>query len=87
MSDMPRLNQETPIDLEELRESVRQMSDRELMRFGRAALSACKPHRGRPPRELFVQLEEARAEWKRRKTAKSSGAGNRHLVVRMPDDL
>jgi hypothetical protein len=44
------------------------MSDRELLRFGRAAREVCKPLRGKPPREVFViQLEEARAEFKRRK--------------------
>jgi hypothetical protein len=66
MSDMSHLSQETPIDLEQLRERLRKMSDSELRRFGRAALDVCEPHR-----EVFViQLEEARAEWKRRKQKK-----------------
>lgn len=72
MSDMYHLSKQTPIDLEELRERLRKMSDRELMRFGRAAVSACKPLRGKPPQEVFViQLEEARAELKRRNTEKT----------------
>jgi len=70
-SDMSQLSQETPIDQKQLRERLRKMSDSELRRFGRAALDVCKPHRGVPTREVFViQLEEARAEWKSRKTAK-----------------
>ena len=65
MTDLSHLSQETPINLEELRERLRKMSDSELRRFGRAALDVCKPHRGVPPREVFVtQSEEARAEWK-----------------------
>ena len=71
MSDMSHLSKETPIDLDELRERLRKMSDRELLRFGRAALDACKPHRGNPPRELSVQVEEARAEYRRRKDTKN----------------
>ena len=70
---MSHLSQETPIALEQLREHLRKMSDSELRRFGRAALDVCEPHRGVPPREVFViQLEEARAEYRRRKAAKDS---------------
>jgi hypothetical protein len=45
------------------------MSDAELLRYGRAAASLCRPEGnfGRPPRQVFVdQLNEARAEWRRR---------------------
>ena len=45
------------------------MSDGDLLRYGRAAASLCRPERqfGHPPRQVFVdQLEEARAEWRRR---------------------
>jgi len=45
------------------------MSDAELLRFGRAAASLCKPdgNFGQPPRTVFVeQLDEARREWRRR---------------------
>jgi len=57
------------IDLEQLRTRLRKMSDTELIRFGKAARFMCRPGRkGESPRECFViQLEEARAEWRRRK--------------------
>jgi hypothetical protein len=57
------------IDLESLRARLRKMSDSALLRFGRAARSMCDPktNLGHPPRQVFViQLNEARAEWKRR---------------------
>jgi len=57
------------IDLESLRARLRKMSDSELLRFGRAARSMCDPktNLGQPPRQVFViQMNEARAEWKRR---------------------
>jgi len=51
-------------DDQQLRERLRKMSDTELMRFGKAARSLCR-HRDCP--ETFKrQLEEARAEWRRR---------------------
>jgi hypothetical protein len=58
------------IDVEELQARVRKMSDAELRRFGKAAAAMCSPQAnlGKSPRKAFVvQLEEARAEWKRRK--------------------
>ncbi len=61
------------IDLEDLRARLRKMSDEELLRWGRAARSMSKGDFGKPPRQIFViQLEEARAEWKRRQTAKAT---------------
>lgn len=59
----------TPIDLDKLRERLRKMSNEELRKFGKAAAYMCAPHAnmGKPPNQDFVtQLEEARAEWKRR---------------------
>jgi hypothetical protein len=56
-------------DIEKLRERLRKMSDAQLLEFGRAARQLCSPEAnfGKPPREVFViQLEEARAEWRRR---------------------
>jgi hypothetical protein len=54
------------INLEELRARLRKMTDAELIRFGRAARFLCRPGK-EPPREAFVvQLEEARAEYRRR---------------------
>jgi hypothetical protein len=45
------------------------MSDRALLEFGRAAAYMCTPYAnlGQPPRKPFLlQLEAARAEWRRR---------------------
>jgi hypothetical protein len=62
------------IDLDELRARLRKMSDADLLAFGKAARNMCSPaaNLGKPPRHVFVvQLQEARAEWRRRK----DGAG------------
>ena len=56
-------------DVEALRERLQKMTDDQLVKFGKAAAYMCSPkvNRGRPPREEFViQLQEARAEWRRR---------------------
>jgi hypothetical protein len=60
---------QTDINLEHLCARLRKMTDAELIRFGKAGRFMCRPGRnGEPPRECFViQLEEARAEWRRRK--------------------
>jgi len=58
-----------PFQLEDVRTRLRKMSDEELLRFGRAAASLCRPEGnfGHPPRAVFVeQLQEARVEWRRR---------------------
>jgi hypothetical protein len=58
-----------PFQLDEVRTRLRKMSDADLLRFGRAAASLCKPDGsfGQPPRKVFVeQLDEARREWRRR---------------------
>jgi len=57
-------------DVESLRADLRKMPDAQLLKFGRAARYMCSPkaNMGKPPLEAFVpQLEEARAEWRRRK--------------------
>jgi hypothetical protein len=57
-------------DLKSLRARLRNMSDAELLQFGRAARYMCSPkaNMGKAPLDAFVvQLNEARAEWKRRK--------------------
>jgi hypothetical protein len=57
------------IDLDELRTRLRTMNDAQLLRFGKAAKYMCSPQAnlGKPPRRSFVvQLEEAKAEWRRR---------------------
>jgi uncharacterized protein HemY len=51
--------------LRNLREKLRKMSDEELIRFG-------KEVRRLPENPFQRQLEEARAEWKRREVAASS---------------
>jgi len=71
MSNLSGIAIQTDIDLEQLRARLRKMTDTELRRFGKAAKFMCSPgaNLGKPPRECFViQLEEARAEWRRRKS-------------------
>ena len=55
--------------LDALRSRLRKMDDDALVRFGKAAAYMCSPESNgsQPPRREFViQLEEARAEWRRR---------------------
>ena len=51
-------------ELEQLRARLRKMSDTELIAFGKAAISLCRDPRC--PDTFKQQLEEARAEWRRR---------------------
>jgi hypothetical protein len=58
------------LDVEALRTRLRKMSDEELRKFGTAARYMVSPtaNMGKPPLPAFVlQLEEARAEWRRRR--------------------
>jgi hypothetical protein len=67
---MHRFAIDAPVEVDELRERLRKMSDEDLRWFGRAAEFMCSPGANgcMPPRECFViQLEEAKAEWRRRK--------------------
>ena len=69
VNDLLHLSGDTTVNRNELLARLRKMTDNELRRFGRAARNMCPPeaNRGYMPREEFViQLEEARAEWKRR---------------------
>ena len=55
--------------VEEIREHIQKLSDKDLLSYGRAALYMTTPEatQGKPPRKVFqVQLEGCRAEWKRR---------------------
>jgi hypothetical protein len=64
------------IDVNEVRERLRKMTDRQLVEFGKAASLMCSPavNFGKPPREAFlIQLREARAEWRRRHPKTSGG--------------
>jgi len=55
---------ESSDELEELRKRLRKMPDDELVRFGKAARFLC---RNRDCPDTFKrQLEEAKAEWRRR---------------------
>jgi len=56
-------------DIDALRARLRKMSDEELREFGKAARYMVSPtaNMGKPPLPTFVlQLNEARAEWRRR---------------------
>jgi hypothetical protein len=58
-----------PLQLDEVRAGLRQMSDADLLRFGKDAASLCllENQSGHPPRPVFVvQLEEARGKSRRR---------------------
>jgi hypothetical protein len=68
---MTQGNQTTPFNVGELRERLRKMSDAELRTFGQAAqhMVSRKTNPSQSPPEVFViQLDEARKEWKRRKS-------------------
>jgi len=57
------------LDVDALRARLRKMSDEELREFGKAARYMVSPtaNMGKPPLPTFVlQLNEARAEWRRR---------------------
>ena len=59
--------QSIPEDIEQIRERIRKMTDRELREYGRAAASMADPRKNRNPNPSFqIQLDEARAEWRRR---------------------
>src|ERR1039457_1690143 len=56
--------------IEQVRERLRKMTDEQLLSFGKSAASVCKvvPFvNDPPPRAFVIQLEEARAEWRRRR--------------------
>jgi hypothetical protein len=52
--------------LQKLRERLRQMSDDELIKFGTMVRGLSEPRVSVTPDPWKAQLEEARAEWKRR---------------------
>jgi hypothetical protein len=60
--------QQAPDSLDAIRERLRKMSDLELRQYGRAArdLSDPKKNYGPPNSSFKIQLDEARAEWRRR---------------------
>jgi hypothetical protein len=60
--------QSIPEDIEQIRERLREMSDLELRKYGRAARNMADPRKnfGAPNPAFQIQLNEARAEWRRR---------------------
>jgi hypothetical protein len=57
-----------PENIKQIRERLRKMSDLELRQYGRAAKDLANPKKNfGPPNPAFqLQLDEARAEWRRR---------------------
>jgi hypothetical protein len=56
-------------NVQEIREYILELSDKDLLRYGQAARHMTTPEAtlGKPLRKVFlVQLEECRTEWKRR---------------------
>jgi hypothetical protein len=56
-------------NVEQIRKTIRKMSDSELLRYGTACKRMCSPEVNfgePPPKAWVVQLQEARAEWRRR---------------------
>jgi hypothetical protein len=55
-------------NVEQVRERLRKMSDLELRQYGRSARVMSDPtkHFGQPNPAFAIQLQEARAEWRRR---------------------
>ena len=71
MNDLSGLAGNAPINIDQVRERLRKMTNAQLLEFGKAARYMCSREANidKPPREEFViQLEEARAEWKRRQS-------------------
>jgi hypothetical protein len=73
-----------PENVEQIRERLRKMSDLELRQYGRAARNMADPTKnyGAPNPAFQIQLDEARAEWRRRYPANSDGAAR---LPRLPD--
>jgi hypothetical protein len=75
--DLSRLALEADLDPDVLRARLARMSDRQMLEWGCAAAYMCTSYAnlGQPLRPVFVlQLEAARAEWRRRHGSESSPA-------------
>ncbi len=69
VTDRSHLPDDAPVNREELRARLQKMTNNELRVFGRAARKMCSPEVNRdklPREEAVIELQEARAEWKRR---------------------
>ena len=72
--------QSEPENIEQIRERISKMSDAELRKYGRAAarnLSDPKKNYRKPNPAFKIQLEEARAEWRRRHPPTKAARTNR----------
>jgi hypothetical protein len=69
---------ESSDELEQLRNRLRKMTDAQLVSFGKAARSLCRDLRC--PDTFKRQLQEARAEWKRRHPKAQIAMEQRHSV-------
>jgi len=82
MSHLKGIAFESPdVQLQKLRERLRLMSDEELVKFGKQVRSLSEPRVGVTPDPWRAQLQEARAEWRRRHPRRSeavNGSGE-HL--------
>ncbi len=54
------------VQIQKLRDRLRQMSDEELIKFGRMVCELSTPRLSVTPDPWMAQLPEARAEWRRR---------------------
>ena len=59
--------------LRKLRERLRQMSDEELIKFGKTVRALSAPRVGVTPDPWKAQLQVVRAEWRRRHPKESAG--------------
>ena len=64
--------QAMPENVERIRERLRKTPDSELRQYGRAARNMADPKKnfGNPNPSFQIQLDEARAEWRRRYPAR-----------------
>jgi hypothetical protein len=77
------------IDLDIFRARLRKLTDEELIREGKAARYVCSSvaNFGKPPRKVFViQLEEVKADWRRRHPKNVSLLGQ-IARTKLPNDL
>jgi hypothetical protein len=76
--------QTMPENVEQIRERLRKMSDLELHQYGRSARNMADPRKnhGNPSPAFRIQLNEARAEWRRRHPANPDGTAR---PPRLPD--
>jgi hypothetical protein len=68
-SDLSRLAGDGSLDVGTIRARLRKISDSELIKYGKDCAFLCSPKQnfGKPPSPVWkTQLDEARAEWRRR---------------------